>query len=186
MALADLVAAPPAIVVANLPYHITTPVIFFLLERRAYFPRAVLMVQREVGERLAASPGGKEWGITSVLVQSLAEVRIAFRVSRRCFLPVPNVDSVVIDLAWTVAPRVDIGEPDVHRAVVRSAFGQRRKMLRNALLPLAAGRLGGEVVRAACAAAGIDPRARAETLDLEAFGRLARAFAALRSHARAS
>lgn len=165
-------------VVGNLPYNIATPVLFQLLEMRARFPRAVLMLQREMAARLAARPGGATYGVTSVLVQAFAQVRVAFGVSRQSFLPRPQVDSAVIDLRWTVAPRVDVGEVDVFRAVVRAAFGRRRKMLRNALAPLFAP--GGDASRAAalCLRAGVDPGARAETLDLAAFARLARTFAA--------
>lgn len=172
--LADLVDEPAATVVANLPYNIGTEVVFRLLDLRARFPRAVLMLQREVAERFAAKPGGDDWGVTSVLVQTFAQVRVAFRVSRRSFVPVPNVDSAVVDIRWTAASRVDVGDPAAHRAVVRAAFGKRRKMLRNALADLATA--WNVDARQAFARAEIDPAARAETLDLAAFGRLARAF----------
>ena len=172
--LADLVTEPSVTVVANLPYNISTPVVFRLLELRERFPRAVLMLQREVAARLAAGPGSAEYGLTSVLVQAFAEVRVAFGVSRRSFLPRPEVDSAVVDVRWSAAPRADLGDPERFRAVVRAAFGQRRKMLRNALAGLAAER--GVRPETACAFAGIGPTARAETLDLAAFARLARAF----------
>jgi len=109
-----------------------------------------------------------------VLVQAFAEVRIAFRVSRRSFLPPPDVDSAVVDVRWSPAPRADVGDPELFRAVVRAAFGQRRKMLRNALRTLVEAR-GGASPEPVLRAAGIDPAARAETLDLEAFARLTRA-----------
>src|SRR5439155_11018812 len=172
--LAELVCAPSVTVVANLPYNVATPVLFRLLDLRARFPRAVLMLQREVAARLAARPGSADYGITSVLVQAFAEVRVAFAVSRRSFLPRPDVDSAVVDIRWSVAPRAEVGDPELFRDVVRSAFGQRRKMLRNALTALAARR--GVTAAAALACAGIAPGARAETLDLVAFARLARAF----------
>jgi len=112
-------------------------------------------------------------------VQAFAVVRVAFGVSRRSFLPPPAVDSAVVDVRWSVDPRVDLGEREVFRAVVRAAFGQRRKMLRNALAGLLASRgIAPEAARAAFARAGVDPAARAETLDLGAFARLARALAA--------
>jgi 16S rRNA (adenine1518-N6/adenine1519-N6)-dimethyltransferase len=114
-----------------------------------------------------------------VLVQAFADVRVAFRVSRRSFLPRPDVDSAVIDLRWTAVPRVDVGDVELFRAVVRGAFGQRRKMLRNALAAVAASRgLPPAAVSEVLVRAGIDPAARAETLDLAAFARLTRAFAA--------
>jgi 16S rRNA (adenine1518-N6/adenine1519-N6)-dimethyltransferase len=175
--LGELIEEPSVTVVANLPYNITTPVLFRLLELRARFQRAVLMVQREVATRLAARPGGPAYGATSVAVQAFAEVRILFGVSRRSFLPRPEVDSSVVDVRWSVEPRADIGEPEAFRELVRAAFGQRRKMLRNALAALA-GRRGFDAsgAREAFRRAEVDPAARAETLDLVAFARLARAF----------
>jgi len=88
-----MVDEPHATVVANLPYNVTTPILFRLLDLRARFPRAVVMVQREVATRLAARPGGKEWGVLPALVQTFAEVRVAFGVSRRSFHPSPRVES---------------------------------------------------------------------------------------------
>jgi 16S rRNA (adenine1518-N6/adenine1519-N6)-dimethyltransferase len=172
--LGELVTEPVATVVANLPYNIGTEVVFRLLEQRDRFPHAVLMLQREVAARLAAKPASPDWGVTSVLVQTYALVRVAFGVSRRSFLPVPNVDSAVVDIRWSAAPRVDVGDAVAHRAIVRGAFGKRRKMLRNALAALA--EEWKVDVSAAFARAGVDPSARAETLDLAAFGRLTRAF----------
>ena len=173
--LADIVTEPWATVVANLPYNIATPVLFRLLELRRRFPRAVVMLQREMAARLAARPATAQYGVPSVLLQAFADIRIVFGVSRRSFVPRPDVDSAVVDIRWRAGPRVEVGDVDRFREVVRAAFGQRRKMLRNALAGLAK--------RHACAAedvlgaAGIAPTARAETLDLEAFARLARAFA---------
>jgi len=142
--------------------------VFRLLESRQRFPRAVLMLQREVAERLTARPGSAMWGVASVLVQTFATVRLAFGVSRRSFLPQPKVASAVIDIRWSVAPRVPIPDLAVYRAVVRAAFGRRRKMLRNALAPLGAP----DRIEAACRQAQVDPRDRAERLDLAAFARL--------------
>ncbi len=173
--LGELVSEPSATVVANLPYNIALPVLFRLLDLRARFPRAVVMLQREMAARLAARAGSADYGITSVLLQAFAELRVAFGVSRRSFLPCPDVDSAVVDIRWSVAPRAEVGDPELFREVVRSAFGQRRKMLRNALAALAARR--GVTATGALARAGIAPAARAETLDLAAFARLARAFA---------
>ena len=171
-----IVDAPHATVVANLPYNITTPVLFRLLELRHRFPRAVVMVQREVAARLAARPGGREWGVLPALVQTFADVRVAFRVSPRAFLPAPRVESAVVDVRWSAAPRVDVGDVDGYRAVVRAAFGQRRKTLRNALGALAQERgLDPSGLVAALVRAGIDPGTRAERLSTADFARLARA-----------
>jgi len=176
LSLDDVVAEPTVTVVANLPYNVAMPIVFRLLDARARFPRAVVMLQREMAQRLAAAPGTAAYGVASVLVQAFADVRVVFGVSRRSFLPRPDVDSAVVDVRWSAAPRADVGDVTLFRAVVRAAFGQRRKMLRNALAGLAAERAVDLV--GAFATAGIAPTARAETLDLAAFARLARAFVA--------
>lgn len=176
LALETLVDAPRATVVGNLPYNITTPILFRLLDLRHRFPRAVVMMQREVATRLAGRPGGKEWGVLPALIQTYAEVRIAFRVSRRSFLPPPRVESAVVELRWSAAPRVDVADFGSYREVVRAAFGQRRKTLRNALEGLTAARgLDAAAVRTAFEHAGIDPGTRAERLSTADFARLARA-----------
>jgi 16S rRNA (adenine1518-N6/adenine1519-N6)-dimethyltransferase len=167
----EIVAEPSATVIANLPYNVASPILFRLLELRARFPRAVLMLQQEMAARLAARAGSRDYGAASVVVQAFAAVRIVFRVSRRSFLPCPEVDSAVVDLRWSVAPRADVGDVETFRAVVRAAFGQRRKMLRNALAQFLT--THGQQGASAFARAGIDPTARAETLDLAAFARLA-------------
>jgi 16S rRNA (adenine1518-N6/adenine1519-N6)-dimethyltransferase len=169
----EIVSGSAVTVVGNLPYNIAIPIIFRLLELRRRMPRAVLMLQREVARRLAAPAGSGDYGVTSVLVQAWAEVRVAFGVSRRSFLPPPRVESAVLDVRWSAAPRVPIADAARFREVVRAAFGQRRKMLRNALADLADAR--GVDVETACRRAGVDPAARAEALDLAAFGRLAEA-----------
>jgi 16S rRNA (adenine1518-N6/adenine1519-N6)-dimethyltransferase len=158
-------------VVANLPYNIATPVLFRLLALRRRVRRAVVMLQREVAARLVAPPGADARGSLSVMMQTWAEVRVAFGVSRRSFLPPPRVDSAVAVLRLAATPRVPLRNPATYEAVVRAAFGQRRKMLRNALAALAAAH---EVDSAALfERAGVDPRARAETLALDDFARLA-------------
>jgi 16S rRNA (adenine1518-N6/adenine1519-N6)-dimethyltransferase len=171
--LASLVADDDVTVVGNLPYNVSTPILFHLLALRRRFPRAVLMLQREVAVRLTGRPGSDDWGVLPVLVQTVADVRYAFGVSRRSFHPVPRVESAIVVVRWHAEPRVDVGDADLHRAVVRAAFGQRRKMLRNALASLAGTR--GHDVEAVLDRAGIAPTARAETLDLDDFARLARA-----------
>ena len=176
--LGDVVREPRATVVANLPYNITTPVLFRLLELRRRLPRAVVMIQHEVALRLAATPGGKAWGVLPALIQTWADVRIAFRVSRRAFEPPPRIESAVVDVRWRAEPRVDVGDGASYRAVVRAAFGKRRKTLRNALAELAAARgLDAAAFRAAFAQADVDPGLRAERLSIEDFARLARALA---------
>ncbi len=171
-----LVDAREATVVGNLPYNVTTPILFRLLDLRARFPRAVVMVQREVAERLAARPGGKAWGVLPALLQTFAEIRVLFRVARGAFLPPPKVESAVVEIRWTAAPRVELGDPAVYRGVVRAAFNQRRKTLRNALAAFVATHgLDDAALHAAFARARIDPGARAERLTTADFAGLARA-----------
>jgi 16S rRNA (adenine1518-N6/adenine1519-N6)-dimethyltransferase len=167
----------PGTVVANLPYNVSTPVLFRLLDWSATFPRAVLMVQREVASRLVAGPGTAERGILSVLVQARATVRICFDVGPRSFHPPPRVRSTVIDVRRSPTPAVPPDEWEAFRTVVRAAFGKRRKMLRGALRDVVApgGRPAAGAIEAALAAAGVDPTARAETLPIDAFLRIARA-----------
>lgn len=179
VALDALVDAPRATVVGNLPYNVTSPILFRLLEVRARFPRAVVMVQREVAERLAARPGGKTWGVLPALLQTFAEIKVLFRVPRGAFLPPPKVESAVVEIRWSAEARVDLGDYELYRAVVRAAFGQRRKTLRNALGELAVTHgLDGDGLRAAFARAEIDPGTRAERLATADFARLARAIEA--------
>jgi 16S rRNA (adenine1518-N6/adenine1519-N6)-dimethyltransferase len=177
----DRIVPGGAIVVANLPYNISTVVLMRLCELRTHLPRAIVMVQREVAERLVAPPGGRERGVLGVLVQTYGDVRMLLRVPRGAFLPPPRVDSVVIEVAWRATPCVAVADEALYRRVVRGAFGQRRKMLRNALagVGLELG-LDDVAVAAALADAGIDPTERAERLDLAAFGRLADALRARR------
>jgi len=173
LALETLVTEPRVTVIGNLPYNVAIPILFGLCEQRARMPQAVVMVQREVAERLVSRPGTRDYGVTTVLFRAFADIRLAFRVSRRSFLPPPRVESAVLDVRWSVAPRVDLGDEEGFREVVRASFGQRRKLLRNALAALARGR--GVDLESAFARAEVAPSARAETLDLDAFARLARA-----------
>lgn len=160
-------------VVGNLPYSISSPVLLRLIELRELFPRAVLMLQREVTERLLASPGGKEYGILSVYLSVLAEAKREFAVPRGCFHPVPDVESAVLSIRF-------FGEfPDgllrALQTVVRAAFARRRKTLRNAPVPFLPG--GAPEWCGLLASAGIDPAARAEGVPPAAYLALARRFA---------
>lgn len=171
--LADLLAGEgPAKVVSNLPYYITTPLIFRLLDAGP-FPRLVLMVQEEVARRLAAGPGTPAYGALTVNVAARYRVGVVARVSRQAFYPVPGVDSTVLVL-HPRPPREPAPSRRTLEAVVRAAFGQRRKTLTGAL---AGGELGLEraAVRRAVELAGIDGGRRGETLSLEEFENLARA-----------
>lgn len=121
-------------VIGNLPYYITSPILFALLEARPDVREAVVMMQLEVAERLVAVPRTKAYGILSVLFQLYATPELLFRVSRNVFFPKPDVTSAVVRLAFDAeAPPVSGDEAERLRAVVRAAFNQRRKTLRNSL-----------------------------------------------------
>lgn len=133
-ALAD--GGEPLWVVGNLPYYITSPILFALLEARERVARAVVMVQKEVADRLAAPPGSKTYGTLSVYFALYAETRTLFDVSRHCFRPKPAVESAVVAVDFSAGSPPDVPFEALQRTV-RAAFGQRRKMLRNSLGPLA-------------------------------------------------
>ena len=166
----DLSAVDARILVANLPYNIAVPVVMQVLQQAPQVETLVVMTQREVGERLVAGPGSKTYGQVSVLVRYFATASLAAKISRRAFWPVPNVDSVLVRLVRH-GPPSDVDRELLFR-LVKAAFAQRRKTLRNALVAA-----GFEGVEAALAAAGLDPGARAEDLDLTSFVRLAQVLA---------
>lgn len=122
---------PPLYVIGNLPYNLTSPILFDLLEARSHLAEAVLMVQKEVAERFVAQPRTKAYGILSVLVQQWADPELLFDVSPHVFYPQPDVGSTVVRLAF--GKKEGAVDPEWLRTVVRTAFGQRRKMLRNSL-----------------------------------------------------
>lgn len=161
-------------VVANLPYNISTEMIFRLLDAGRHIDRFILMLQREVAERLTAKPGTKSYGALTVMATLGCDISIRFPVGRRNFYPVPKVDSAVVLFAVRPAPLCDVGDIKVFRALVRAAFNNRRKTLRNALksipqiIPV-------DSVGCLEEACGIDLGRRGETLTVEEFGALARA-----------
>ena len=160
---------------ANLPYYITTPIIFALIEKRLPMERLVAMVQKEVAERMAAKPGGKEYGALSVAIQYYTVPEIAFIVPPESFIPAPSVDSAVIVCKRREKPAVAVEDEELFFKVVKAAFSLRRKMLNNSLKNMG-------IDSAQCAAwlerAGIDGKRRAETLSLEEFAALANTFKA--------
>ncbi len=157
-------------VVANLPYYISTPIIQKLLLHRDKFLSLTLMLQKEVAERIAAAPGGKEYGYLSVLVQLYSRPRIEFLVPPGAFTPQPDVDSAVVTLTIFERPAVLLKDEPFFIHVVKAAFSQRRKTLRNSLKQLG---LPKEKMDTALDKTGIDLGRRAETLSVEEFGRLA-------------
>lgn len=163
-------------VVSNLPYSISTPVLIKLLRDRDIFSLLVLMLQLEVGQRITAPPGGRQYGSLSVLIQTYMDAKILFRVPPSAFWPKPKVESAVLRFIPLPRPRVPLTDERIHERVLRASFSSRRKMLGNSLRSL----LSGEAVESVLAACGIDRSRRAETLTIEEFGLLANEVA--RSH----
>ncbi len=168
------VAAPVFKVCANLPYYITTPIIFALLEKRLPMERLVAMVQKEVAERMAAKPGGREYGALSVAIQYYTEPEIAFTVPPSSFIPAPAVDSAVIVCKRREKPPVEVCDEALFFRVVKAAFSLRRKMISNSLKNMG---ITSEQCTKWLQLAGIDGKRRAETLSLQDFAALTNAFA---------
>ena len=167
------VGAPSFKVCANLPYYITTPIIFALLEKRLPMERLVAMVQKEVAERMAAQPGGKDYGALSVAIQYYTEPEIAFIVPPTSFIPAPAVDSAVIVCKRREKPPVEVCDEALFFRVVKAAFSLRRKMLSNSLKNMG---IKSEQVAKWLELAGVDGKRRAETLSLEDFAKLTNSF----------
>jgi 16S rRNA (adenine1518-N6/adenine1519-N6)-dimethyltransferase len=158
--------------IGNVPYYITTPIIFHALER----PRpelAVYLVQREVGERIVARAGEDDYGALSANVQAVAEAELLFKVPAGAFQPPPKVESAVIRVTPRSAPVVSPEEEPGYRALVQGAFGMRRKQVQRVLRALWS--IDAEKAQRILAATGIDPTVRPETIDPEGFARLLRA-----------
>lgn len=161
----DFRSMPPFKVVANIPYYITTPIIFKILREDVLLKTATITVQKEVAERMVAGPGTKKYGVLSLMVQYLADVEIAFRIPRGAFSPPPMVDSAVVLIRKLPEPRVRVKNPGFFKKIIKRAFQHRRKTLQNALKGITG-------IEDALRNAGIDPRARPETLTIEDFARL--------------
>lgn len=159
-------------VVANLPYYITTPIIMGLLESGIPFPAIVVMIQKEVAQRMMASPGGKEYGVLSIAVQFYADAEICLSVPRGCFIPAPNVDSAVIRLTPRPHPTCRPKDPDLFFKVIRAAFGQRRKTLLNAMSNAGCFPASKQQIEEILLELGMNPAARGETLSMEQFAQL--------------
>ncbi|TCI24761.1 16S rRNA (adenine(1518)-N(6)/adenine(1519)-N(6))-dimethyltransferase RsmA [Exiguobacterium sp. SH3S2] len=159
-------------VVANLPYYVTTPIIMRLLESRIKFRSLVMMIQKEVAERIGAKPGTKAYGSLSIAIQYYAEASVSFIVPKSVFMPAPNVDSAVITLKMRPRPAVDVEDEAFFFEIARASFAQRRKTILNNLT----NHLGKDKkvdLERLLNEAGIDPKRRGETLSLEEFARLA-------------
>ena len=169
-------AGRPIILCGNLPYHLSSPILFHLLDQRVAVKRAVLLLQREVAERVAEPPGGKIYGLLSVLVQHVADARIGMQVPRGAFTPPPDVESSALVLELLPEPRAAVADEARFRTLVKAAFSQRRKTLWNALRSMPG-------AREALQRSGLDPQRRGETLSVAEFASIERAFAGSPLHA---
>lgn len=163
-------------VVANLPYYVTTPIIAKLLNEGYNFKSLTIMIQKEVGERIAAKPATKDYGALSILVQYYCDTEIIRKVSPGCFVPQPKVDSIVIKLSKLDGPRVKAKDEKLFFRIARESFNMRRKTLWNAMKNL---KLNSELVEEAFKNADIDSKRRGETLSLEEFANLANSISEL-------
>ena len=159
----------PVAVVANLPYYITTPIIMNFLENEIPVKSLTVMVQKEVADRMAASPGGKDYGALTAAVQFYTEPKIICRAEPHCFMPQPKVESQVVRLSVLEKPRVEVSDRSFMFKVIKSAFGQRRKTLLNALSKSPYISLEKSVVQEAILEAGLDVNIRGERLSLFEF-----------------
>jgi 16S rRNA (adenine1518-N6/adenine1519-N6)-dimethyltransferase len=169
MRMSAVPGAAPTALVANLPYNVAVPVVLHLLETVPSLRTGLVLVQAEVADRLAAAPGSKVYGVPSVKIAWYARASRAGAVSPSVFWPVPNVGSGLVRLVRHEPPAVDVARAAVF-AVIDAAFAQRRKMLRSALATWAG---SPAAVEAVLRAAGIDPTARGETLNVTQFARIA-------------
>ncbi|MBA3459514.1 MAG: ribosomal RNA small subunit methyltransferase A [Deltaproteobacteria bacterium] len=156
-------------VCGNLPYHIAAPLLFKIIDAREAITHAVVMIQKEMADRIVAPPGGKEYGAIGVMLRTYADITTVAKVGAGSFVPPPKIDSTVIKLIPLAQPRAPIADPKHYSAVVHAAFGQRRKTLRNALRAVFAQ----DGVDAALSSTKIDGGRRGETLDIAEFAALA-------------
>ena len=162
----------PLKVVANLPYYITTPIIMGLFEKNVPLKSVTVMVQKEVAERMQAKPGTKDYGALSIAVQYYARPEVVANVPPNCFMPRPNVGSAVVKLERFAVPPVEVKDEKFMFTLIRAAFGQRRKMLVNALSGVGEPDLSKERIAEALREAGISEQIRGERLSLDEFARL--------------
>lgn len=174
---AEVAGVPEAVVVGNLPYHLSSSILFEVLEQPASVKRAVFTLQKEVVERLAAPPGNRDYGILSVMLGLRFSVEKCFLVPAHLFHPPPKVDSAVVRLTRLPKARAEVRDEARFRKIVKAAFAQRRKTLPNSLHSDKA-LCEGVDVKGVLAACGIDEKRRAETLSVEEFAALERGWIA--------
>ncbi|WP_409290920.1 16S rRNA (adenine(1518)-N(6)/adenine(1519)-N(6))-dimethyltransferase RsmA [Peribacillus sp. SCS-37] len=165
--------AADLMVVANLPYYVTTPIIMKILEDRLPIRGIVVMLQKEVADRISAKPGTKEYGSLSIAIQYYTEAETVLIVPKTVFVPQPNVDSAVIRLTMRKEPAVQVSNEEFFFTITRTSFAQRRKTILNNLVSgLDAGKEKKDLILNALSEAGIDPTRRGETLSIQEFALL--------------
>ncbi|MGO3695199.1 MAG: 16S rRNA (adenine(1518)-N(6)/adenine(1519)-N(6))-dimethyltransferase RsmA [Lactococcus lactis] len=169
----------PIKVVANLPYYITTPILMHLIESKIPFSEFVVMMQKEVADRIAASPKTKAYGSLSIAVQYYMEASVAFIVPRTVFIPAPNVDSAILKMVRREAPLVEVEDEEWFFKTMHSSFVHRRKTLMNNL-QAAFGKESKPEIEKLLAQAEISPTIRGEALSIEEFAKLADALLPLK------
>lgn len=157
-------------IVANLPYYITTPIIMKILEEEYNISKVIVMVQKEVAQRLNSKAGSKEYGAITLAVQYRADTNIAMIVPNTVFMPKPKVDSAVIEFKILAKPKIQVLDERMLFAVIKASFGQRRKTILNGLSNSL--NLSKELISSSLVSAGISPGIRGEKLTLEEFGRI--------------
>ena len=166
----ELIDDEPSVkLVANLPYYVTTPIIANLLNGGYKFKSLTIMIQKEVAERIDAEPSTKDYGAFSLLVQYYCNTSIVRKVSPKCFIPSPKVESIVIRLDRLEKPRIEVKDEKLFFSVIRNSFNMRRKTLWNAMKNIG---LEKEKLEKAFEYAEIDPKRRGETLTIQEFGKL--------------
>ncbi|UKS65404.1 16S rRNA (adenine(1518)-N(6)/adenine(1519)-N(6))-dimethyltransferase RsmA [Rossellomorea marisflavi] len=169
----ELAGYEDIMVVANLPYYVTTPIILKLLMERLPIHGICVMLQKEVGDRISARPGTKAYGSLSIAIQYYTEAEMVMTVPKSVFMPQPNVDSAVIRLTKRSVPPVQVQDEDFLFTVSRASFAQRRKtILNNLTSQLPQGKEKKDLILEALSKAGVDPTRRGETLSIEEFGNL--------------
>jgi len=159
-------------VIGNIPYNVSSQILFRLIEFRGHISSATLMLQKEVADRITASPGTKQYGIPSVILSMYAAASRLMTVPATCFYPAPKVDSAVLRMEMRKGPLYTLGDHDIFIETVKAAFSMRRKTLANNLKGMDVVRSKGIEIPSLLVEAGLDGRRRGETLTVEEFGRL--------------
>lgn len=158
------------VVVANLPYYITTPILMHFLEQNLPIGRYYVMMQKEVGERISSRPNSKSYGSLSIAIDYYTEARVVQQVPKTVFMPPPNVDSIIVEMVRREEKKVDVDDETLFFKLTRGAFGQRRKtILNNYMSVFEDGKNHKDTIRKLLEAAGIDPRRRGESMAIEEY-----------------